>query len=302
MAKTVNLSRTEIMNEFGLEEDNDNEGTSSDAILRYLSEANEEFINHRAWRFRLKPYTRYIEEDTTVNTEFLVGAGSVVLNKTDNWGTAGRTMIDYNIIEFTNNNTGTETLTVTAADIQRTHIAGEKALLMYEVPTDYNKYASMFVEGTRYYIEDKRDGKFPTQGRFWEEEVILSNGDIKKYLVFPYHTTRKRIYMRYGKKATDFTTPALNLDTTYIEVPKPYWRYLYHAVASRIYRHLEEHKQAELHEGKAMNILIKAAVFDSKQHYSNKNPLRTEWDNPSARMGLGQRVGLGNYGHSINNN
>lgn len=301
MAKSVDTMRTEIMNEFGLAEDNDNEGTSAESITRYISEANAEFINYRAWRFRLKPYTRFIEPDTTVKTLFTTAASSAVLNQTDNWGTTGRVMIDFNVIEFTNNNTGTDTLTIVTADIQRTHDIGEKCLLMYEVPSDYNKYAYLEINGVPYKIEDKRDGKFPSPRRFWEEEVMLTNGNIKKYLVFPYHTTQQKIFLRYGKKATDFTVNGLDLSLVYIEVPEPYWTFIYHKVSARIYRHLEEHKQAGVHDEKAFEMLRKAAVFDSKQHYGNRIPIRTEWDNPAARLGISSGRGMGRWGHFNSN-
>lgn len=284
MAKTVSTFRTELMDEFGLSEDNDNEGTSSTAVLQYINEANALFINHRAWSFRMKPKTQYIYPNSTVTTAFTTAATQMVLGSTANWGSAGRVMCDYDIIEFTANNNIT-TLTITTADIDRNHEANERVFLMYEVPSDYNKIASMVVKDVPYFKEDQRVGKEPAARRFWEVEVKLSAGAIKKYFVFPWLTATQKIYFMYGQKATDYTP--LDPSTSYIEVPEPYWNFIKHHVSARLYRHLEELNLATEHENKSMEILRKAAIYDSKQHFGNKIPLRTEWDDPRHVLGIG---------------
>jgi|SRR5215204_80484 len=282
--KTVSAFRTDLMQEFGLAEDNDNEGTSADAILSYISEANELFINHRAWKFRLKSKTQFIYPDTRVKTLFTVSGPTIELVKTDDWGNTGRVMIDLDIIEFTANNTATDVLTPTLSDIDRTHETGEKAYLLYEVPADYNKVASLWVDGVEHYREDERTKKFPSYRRFWEIEVKLSNGVVKKYFVFPYHSTTRKIFFWYAQKATDYTVTPLDLTITYIEVPSPYWNYIKHVVKERIYIHLEELALADKHAMKAAEILKQAAILDSKQHFGTQTPLRTEWDNPAIRL------------------
>jgi len=280
MAILVSAFRTALMQEFGLSEDNDNEGTSSDAVLQYMNEANAFFINHRAWTFRMKPKTQYIYPNSTVTTAFTTAATSMVLGSTANWGSTGRVMCDYDIIEFTANN-GTTTLTITTADIDRNHEASERVFLMYEVPSDYNKIAQMMVKDTPYFKEDQRVGKEPSVGRFWEVEVKLPLGAIKKYFVFPWSTTTQKIYFMYAQKATTLA------ENSYMEVPEPYWDYIKRSVSARIYRHLEELSLATEHENKAMEILRKAAIYDSKQHYGNKIPLRSEWDDPVKLLNIG---------------
>ncbi len=287
MPKSVATFRTELMQEFGLAEDNDNEGTSPEAILQYINEGNQLFINHRAWSFRLKHKTQFIQGDATVNTEFLVSDVAAVLSSTVGWGNAGRIFCDYDVIAFTAND-NVNTLTITSADIDRTHEVREKVLLMYELPADFNKVAVMHVDRLLYLKEDQRVGLEPSGRRFWEIEVKLVTGAVKKYLLFPYHTTAKKIYFMYGQKATDFTDSDAvpDLDLAFIEIPEPYWNFIKHYVSARIYRHLEELNFATEHENKAMEILRKAAVFDSKQHFGNRIPLRTEWDDPRARLGI----------------
>lgn len=285
MAKTISTFRTELMNEFGLAEDNQNEGTSADAVLKYIIEANASFINHRAWTYRIKRKTFIIYEDTTVKTTFTTAASSCDLNSTVNWGSSGRFLCDGDIIEFTANDS-VDTLTITTADIDRTHQASERCLLLYEVPSDYNKVCEVKVNDTTYFKEDARNLREPSPGRFWELVVNLTNGDVKRYFAFPYHTSQQTIYMTYAQKG--MSVPA-DPDTAYMEVPEPYWNYVYHIVAARIYRHLEEHSTAELHEQKAEKLLKKASVFDSKQHMGLKTPIRTAWDNPAAKMGITTR-------------
>lgn len=289
MAKTISTFRTEIMNEFGLAEDNQNEGTSADAVLKYIIESNAEFINHRAWTYRVKRKTFITYEDTTVQTNFTTAATNCILGSTLNWGTSGRFLCDGDLIEFTGND-GLTTLTITTADIDRLHSASERCLLLYEVPADYNKICEVKIGDTPYFKEDARNLKEPSSGRFWELVVNLSNGDTKRYFVFPYHTSQQTIYVSYAQKG--MSVPA-DPDTSYVEIPEPYWNFIYHKVAARIYRHLEEQNTAEIHEGKAEKILKAASVFDSKQHMGLKTPIRSAWDNPAAKMGIGGR--LNNY-------
>ncbi len=292
-AKTVETFRTELMQEFGLSEDNANEGTSSDAILRYINEGNELFINHRAWKFRLKNKTQYIYPDATVDTQFTTISTQAILSATTNWGSAGRIFCDYDIIEFTAND-NVKTLTIVSADIDRTHEVGERTLLMYELPADYNKIAVMKVGSTTYFPEDVRIGKEPSPGRFWEVDVSLPNETFKKYLVFPFNTTTKKIYFMYGRKATDYTAAGVVLSNAYIEIPEPYFNFIKHYVSARIYRHLEELNSATDQENKMMEILKKASIYDAKQHFGNRIPLRTEWDNPSAVLGIRNRSSINN--------
>lgn len=286
--QTVAEFKTSMMQEFGLAEDNQNEGTSSEAIIKYINEANETFINHRAWKFRLKPFTQYIYPATTVKTQFNTASVAIKLNLTDNWPNTGRIMVDLNIIEFTANNTGTDILTPVTSDINRTHEVGERVLLLQDVPSDFNKIASLYYNEQLYLPDDQRNGIEPESGKFWTIEVIqedpakiLIQGRVKKYLVFPYHTTRRKISYWYGKKATDFTVENLDLTEVYVEVPEPYTQYINHIVSARIYKHLEELTLSAEHENKAAAILLKASIFDSKQHFGNKIPIRSEWDDPA---------------------
>lgn len=285
-AKSVSVFRTELMVEFGLAEDNDNEGTSPEAILKYINEANALFINHRAWSFRLKHRTQFIYPSATVNTDFDASDTQAVLSSTVDWGAVGRIFCDYDIIEFTAND-NVNTLNIVQANVDRLHETGEQVLLMYEVPADYNKISVMHVKDTLYLKEDQRVNKTPPSRMFWEIEVKLSNGSSKKYLVFPYRTSKEKIYFMYGFKATDFETVDLDLTTTFVEVPEPYWDFINRRVSGRIYRHLEELSLAKEQEAEADKILLKAAIFDSKQHFGNKVPLRTEWDNPRKNLGIG---------------
>lgn len=286
MPQTASEFRTSMMQEFGLAEDNDNEGTSADAVLGYIDDANRAFINARAWIFRLKTKTQYIYPNATVDTQFTTAATQAELSSTDDWGTSGRVWIDGDIIRFTNNNTSTDTLTVTTADIGRTHEAGERAFLLYPVPSDYNKIAEMWVGDVPVYKEDIRGNKEPSVNRFWEVQVLETNGTTSRYFMFPYGTTTKKIYFRYSQAATDLTaTP----ETSYIEVPEPYSDYITASVSARIYRHLEELTLAKEQEALAEKILREAKVFDSRQHHGITVPIRTRWDNPSAVLGYGSR-------------
>lgn len=289
--KTISAFRTELMQEFGLDEDNDNEGTSMEAVLKYIMEANAEFINYRAWTWRKKYKTQYILPDTTVTTAFDPGDTQAVLGNTSEWPSLGRFMCDYNLIAYSGND-GVNTLTLNQADIQRDHEAGERCLLLYQVPTDFNKIISMWVEDVPYYPEDTGMNTEPSAGRYWQLEVRTSDGDIKKYFAFPYHTSSKKIKFSYAQKS--MITPD-DPDYAYVEIPQPYWNYINFKVSARLYRHLEENALAKDHDALADKVLLKASVFDSKQHMGGRVPIRTKWDNPARRLGIG---GRSSWGHS----
>lgn len=288
MAKTVDQFRTEIMQEIGLDESNDNEGTSQASILKYISQGNKTFINYKPWYFRLKTTSFYVYPDTTIATELNTGDSSVVLAKTDEWGSSGRFIADMNVIEFTANDTATETLTIESGDVASKHEVGTKCLLMYPVPDDYNKVAHIHVEKRRYVQEDFRSELRPSEFRFWEYSIRETDGSESKYLVFPYHTTSKKVIMSYAEAAKDSTDTVTNpTGSTYIEIPDPWTDYLFHYVAERVYNHLEETNAALLHAKKKEEVLLKASVFDSQKSFGNKVPLKSEWDNPRGKLGIG---------------
>lgn len=282
MSITATQFKTNMMQEFGLAEDNDNEGTSSSAVLRYINDAHKTFINSRAWTFRLKTKTQYIYPATTVKTAFTTAATQIELNATDNWGGTGKVWIDGDIISFTANNTTTDILTVTTAEIDRSHEVGERVFLLYQVPSDYNKIAEIWLNDERIYKQDFRNAKEPEYNRYWEVIINNSDGSESRYFMFPFGTSTKKLSMRYSQKATDLTaTP----DSTYIEIPEPYLNYLNAAVSARIYRHLEEIALSKEQELLAEKILKEAKVFDSRQHHGISVPIRTRWDNPIGLLG-----------------
>lgn len=289
--KSISTFRSELMQEFGLDEGNDNEGTSSDAVLKYIIEANAEFVNYRAWTWRKKFKTQLIPADSVLDTNFTTADTSASFADTSSWPSLGRVMLDYNLMAFSANNM-VDTLTINQSDIQRDHDAGERCLLLHQVPTDYNKIIAMWVEGTQYWKEDTGLRTEPSAGRFWEVEARTSDGNTTKYFVFPYHTSEKKIKFTYAQKS--MITPA-NPALAYIEIPQPYWNYIAHRVSARLYRHLEETALAKEQDDLASKVLLKASVFDSKQHMGSRVPLRTKWDNPSNRLGIGTRP---NYGHN----
>lgn len=267
------------MNEFGLDEDNDNEGTSSDAILSYIDDANRTFIEHRAWRFRLKQRTDYKLPATTVLTDFTTAAVSIFVTDSSELPNAGKIYVDGNIITYTANNTGTGELTVTTTDITRDHDAGELVWYLHPVPVDYNKISTIHVGDSALLPSDIRSSKFPLPFTYWEIQLNEANGVLAKYFMYYYNTSKEKIYLKYGSLATNLT---ISPDTTYIEVPAPHRDFIKESVFARIYKHLEDFESMSVADKTAKDILLKAAIFDSKQHLSNKVPLRTKWDNPAS--------------------
>jgi hypothetical protein len=277
---TVNAFKTELMNEFGLDDDNDNEGTSPEAILNYIDDANRTFIEHRAWRFRLKHRTDYKLPSTTVSTAFTTASTSIVLADTSLWPSTGKIYVDGDIISYTAND-GVNTLTITASEIDRNHDASEQVWYLHPVPADWNKVSDIWIGDTPLQPSDIRNSKFPLPYTYWEIQLNESNGILSKYLMYFYNTSREKIYIKYGSLATNLT---LNPDTTYIEVPAPYRDYIKESVFARIYKHLEDFESMAVADKTAKELLLAAAVFDSKQHLSNKVALKTKWDNPTAML------------------
>lgn len=284
MATSIEDFRTETMQEFGLAEDNDNEGTSSDAILRYINDANADFVNCRAWTFQREIYTVTAPADSTVSTQFTIASNSVVLGSTASWPSTGKVLIDYDLITFTANN-GTTTLTVTTSTINRTHIVGETAILLLAMPSNYSKIGNVKINSRDYFPEDVRLQKTPSPGRFWEFKEKGSDGEYDYYLAFPHSTAQKTIYLTYYKKPLDFTDTVTNPSaTSYLDVPKDFEEYVKHSVSARIYRHLEEMVLAREHEASAEAVRKRASIFDSKQHNGIRVPIRTGWENPQMKL------------------
>jgi len=275
--QTVSSFVTDLMNEFGLDGDNDNEGTSSDAILKYVDDANRTFIQHRAWAFRKKVKTGFKLPCTLVETGFTSADTSIVLEDTSEWPNTGVIMVDGDIIPYSANNTLTGTLTVSASDIDRDHDASERVWYLHPVPSDFCKIADLWVGDTPYFPDAFRNTKEPLPNRFWEIQLNTSDGNVNSYFIYYFGTSKEKIYMSYGSLSSNLT---LNENSTYIEVPAPYRNYIKYSVFSRIYQHLEDDKNASIYENMANKILREAAVFDSKKHQSNRVPLRTPWDNP----------------------
>jgi len=277
---TVNEFKTQLMNEFGLDEDNDNEGTSSEAVLDYIDHANREFINHRAWQFRLVHRTEYLLPASTVKTTFGAGAATMEIDSTADWPVSGRVWVDGDVITYTANDTVNGVLTINSTEIDRSHDAGERVYFMHPVPQDYNKISDLWIGETPYFKEDVRNSREPSPKSFWEIPIRQANGIIAKYFLFPHETQKQKMYFRYASLATNLK---LNPDTTYVEVPSYYRDFIKERVFQRLYKHLEEFDAMTVSQAAAKEILIAASVFDAKQHMSNKVPLRTAWDNP---MGL----------------
>jgi len=279
--QTVNEFKTDLMSEFGLDDDNDNEGTSSEAILKYIDDSNRRFIEHRAWRFRLKHRTDWKLPATTVLTNFTTAATTIALTSTAYLPATGKIYVDGDIISYTANDTVLNILTVTTAEIDRNHDASEQVWYLHPVPSDWNKVADIYVGDIPLQPADIRNSKFPPPYTFWEIQLNEPNGVLSKYLMYYYNTTREKIYIKYGSLATNLT---VNPDTTYIEVPAPYRNYIKEKVFARIYKHLEDFDSMNVSDAAGEKILLAAAVYDSKQHLSNKVPLRTTWDNPGALL------------------
>jgi len=279
--QTVNEFKSALMQEFGLDDDNDNEGTSPDAILSYIDDANRTFIEHRAWRFRLKHRTDYKLPATTVETAFTTAAATITLADTSEWPSAGKIYVDGDIISYTANDTINGILTVTTAEIDRDHEASEQVWYLHPVPADWNKVADIWVGDIPLEVADVRNSKFPLPYTFWEIQLNEANGILGKYLMYYYNTSKEKIYIKYGSLATNLT---LNPDTTYIEVPAPYRDYIKESVFARIYKHLEDSENMAIADAAANKILMSAAVYDAKQHLSNRVRLKTKWDNPSMML------------------
>jgi len=278
---TVSDFKAQLMNEFGLDDDNDNEGTSSDAILVYMDDASRTFIQHRAWSNRLKLKTEYKLPSTTVQTGFTTASTSIVLTDTSQWPSTGTIYLDGDIIPYSANNTGTNTLTVLAADIDRNHDSGEKVWFLHPVPADFCKISDIWIGDFAHFPADPRNSKEPFPYQYWEIQLNEANGVISKYLMYYWNTSKEKLYMRYGSLAPNLT---LTPDTTYLETPAPYRNFIKFSVFARIYRHLEDEQNALSAQAEADKILRAAAIFDSKKHQSNRVPLRTPWDDPRALL------------------
>lgn len=278
MAKLLSTLRTELMSEFGLSESNSNTGTNAENVLEYINKAHETFINRRHWTFNTELYTIKKLADTNVNALFTTSAASIVLSDTSTWPATGKIWVEGDIIDFTANN-GVDTLTVVTSTISRQHEAGENAVLLYEMPSDFAKPAEVRVDKTIYNPDDQRNDYEPKAKTFWQYHIVDLSGVYTIYLQFNRQSTSGIIYIKYARKPVDLTdtTPT----TYYLDVPNPHYiDFVKYTVMGRLYRHLEENNKAIDYEGKADHQLKMACALDSRQHAGTRVPLRSRWDNP----------------------
>lgn len=271
--------RAQLMAEFGLDESNQNEGTSVEAITSYIDDANREFIEHKAWSFRLKHFAFLKKSSKKVKTTFNTSAVSIELNDTSDLPSTGKIYISGNIITYTANNTVDGILAVTTSTIQVDHLAGEDVLFLHPLPADYCKMSSLWVNGKKYFPQDLNENITPAFGRFFEITENEANGVVKRYFLFPIDSNTFPAVLKYGSLAENLI---IDPETKYIEVPAPHRDFIKESVFARIYKHLEEFEQMKISGLVAENLLKKAAVFDSKKHFSNKMIFRSAWDNPKS--------------------
>ena len=97
---------------------------------------------------------------------------------------------------------------------------------------------------------------------------------------FPYSQTERTVYIKYSKRPVDLND--VDTSTYYLSVPNPHYEeYIKYYTMARMYRHLMKREMATDYEIMAKATLKEAAAYDSRQHASNKVPIRTKWDNPS---------------------
>ncbi len=278
---TVSDFVTELMNEFGLDGSNENEGTSSSAVLGYVDDANREFLEHRAWNFRLTHFSGYKLPDTKVKTAFTTASVTLELDNTADYPNTGYIMVDGDIIKFTNNNTSNNTLTIDSTTIDRDHEASELVWYLNPVPADFCKISDFWLNQVRVFIDDQRNTMFPQPYRLWEVTVRQVDGTFPKFFMFWHNTKKEKYYLKYGALAKNLQ---LNPTTTFMEIPPKYRDFVKESVFARIYKHLEDIELASVSEKKARGILMASAVDDAKKHFSTRMTLKTEWDNPQARL------------------
>lgn len=282
MAVTLGAFRTKLMNEFGLSEDNGNEGTSSSAVLEYINKAHETFINQKAWKFNLQLYTTYFVKDTAVATDFTNTGGattSVVLSDTSTWPSTGKIIVDGDIIDYTANN-GSTTLTCTTSTIDRNHVSGEKVFFLHKMPTDFSKMAQFFIGDTPQFPEDIRADKEPNAQRYWQHLITKDTGVLETYIQLPWNSSKRTGYIKYSKMAVDLTVQDVSVYVLQIPIPN-YYDFIKYAVFSRLYDHQEEQEMSLKYFKRAEIEIKRASSFDSKQHNSLRVPIRSDWDNPA---------------------
>ena len=279
MTKTLAAIRSELMDEFGLSESNSNSGTAANRVMEYMNKANERFINNRTWTFNLAFFSYAAPADSVLAADFTTAALTCVLAQTDDYGTTGKVNVNNDIISFTANNTGTDTLTITTAEIDRDHTSGEKVTFLKQLPADYAKPAELRINGELYLPDDVRN-EFAIKSRmFWQHHFVSTVGLYRVWLQLPYNTAGRTIFLKYSKAPVDFT--AQDPTTYYIDIPNPFFTdFLKYDVMSRMNYHIEEIKMAQVYEAKAEIQLKKAAAYDAKQHAGTRMPIRTKWDNP----------------------
>lgn len=286
MAKTVATLQSELMAEFGLEETNDNEGTSSARVLEYINKAHQNFFNHKAWNFNVLLYSFQTIAPTTTLTTFTTSDTTITLSSTVGWGTSGYVLIDKDIIRFTANQEVNGILTVDSTTIDRDHTStGERATLLYEMPSTFSRPSQVLL-GNRAVLfpEDVRVNDEPSHNRYWIYNVFESGGIHKALMQLP--TSTDICYIKYSKKPEDLNN--VNTSNYYLDVPIPnYFDYIKYYVMGRMYAHVEEFETANQYKIDAKIELEEASVFDAKQHHNPRVPIRTRWDNPSGVLHSG---------------
>jgi hypothetical protein len=292
MAQTLGAFITEMMKEFGLSETNSNEGTSPDAIRGYVNDANADFINQRNWSFNLGLYSFLLLQDTILSVDLTLGNTTATFADTSGWANSGKVNLENNIINYSNN--AANVLTITAADANRNHRAGENASLLYAMPADYAKPAEVSVNKTPYLPEDIRSDYTVGTKRYWQHHFTNpADGVYSVFMQLPKLAVGQICAVKYSKRPVDLVAVA-NPETYYLDVPNPKYRnYVKFAVMGRIYTHLEELAMAEKYQTMAALELKQASAYDAKQHSGNRVPLRTSWDNPAKKL-YGQRYGRHN--------
>lgn len=282
MPQTIGELRTQLMKEFGLSESNSNDATSSEMVLDYIATQHENFISHRNWTFNMGFYSLNLVADNSVDTAFTTAATSILLSDTSTWPLTGKINVSNNLIEFTANNL-IKTLTVVTAGIQRNHEAGEDVSLLYSMPSDFGKPAEVRIQKQLYLPEDVRSEFLVSNNRFWQHHFVSDTGVYSVMLQFPHSTTTRTVYLKYSKLPVDLR--AVDPSTYYVHVPNPHYEeFIRFSVMGRMYHHLEKHTTAQIYDNLSRESLSSASAYDSKQHSSNKAPIRTRWDNPAKVM------------------
>jgi hypothetical protein len=232
-------------------------------LLARASQINADFVNSAhtrhplgGWSWMLaKPYPFLTKAATTLNGALAAGADTVTLTSASDFDSAGKFVIERasGMLEFVDNESKlVNVLTVstsTGADtVQIAHLTGEKVEKLYALPSDYSKFAWLYVNSVVYPYQ-KLD-QFPPGGYF----TIYDS-----FILMPKQIGAQDCTLYYFRKAD-----VINAMANATNIPTEFSRFAIEKLKAHIY--LVRRKRSDIQT--ALNLaeeeLQKAFTMDSQ--------------------------------------